>query len=115
IRTMPLKRFLHLSVLGIVVVSASAQQEAKYVVLQTKIPRGFISTEGTWNPVKADIDRAEASISQVGKLKAENTSVYIDHAERYFRQYLPIRQRGQKLLYVNAFCDAPNYWRTQLV
>ncbi|GGA59880.1 hypothetical protein GCM10011507_09270 [Edaphobacter acidisoli] len=106
---------LSLFVLSTGIFGASAQQEAKFVVLQTKIPGGLVTTQGTWNPMKVDIDRAEASISQIANLKAENTSIHIDHPEGYFRQYLPMRQGGRKLLYVNAFCDPPNYWRTQLV
>jgi hypothetical protein len=110
-------RSLDLLVLCIFVLGAQAQQEANFVVLPAEATSGIIATEGTWKPIKIDIDGAEANISQIASLKAEiwPPAVHIDHPERYFRQYVPIRQKGRKLLYVNAFCDAPNYWRTQLV
>jgi hypothetical protein len=110
-------RSLNLLVLCIFVLGAEAQQEANFVVLPAEATSGIIATQGTWKPIKIDIDGAEANISQIASLKAEiwPPAVHIDHPERYFRQYVPIRQKGRKLLYVNAFCDAPNYWRTQLV
>jgi hypothetical protein len=110
-------RLQKLLVLSIFVLSAQAQQESNYVVLPAKAASGIIATQGTWNPTKIDIAGAEAKISQIESVKAENWSsaIHIDHPERYFRQYVPIRQKGRNLLYVNAFCDAPSYWRKRLV
>jgi hypothetical protein len=108
-------RWLIWLLLSMFALAAGAQQEAKFVVLSAKLPRGFVSAQGTWSPIKTDIDRAEGSISQIASLKGNYPSIHIDHPEAYFRQYVPIRQEGRKLLYVNAFCEAPSYWRTQLV
>jgi hypothetical protein len=102
-------------VLSLFVLGAGAQQEAKFVVLSAKLPDGIVTTQETWSPIKTDIDKAESSISQIASLKGNYASIQIDHPERYFRQYVPIRQEGRKLLYVNAFCEAPSYWHTQLV
>jgi hypothetical protein len=108
-------RSLTLMVLWMFVLAAGAQQEVKYVVLSIKLPRGIVATQGSWTPSTIDIAKAEGSISQTVSLKANYASPHIDHPERYFRQYVPIRQQGRNLLYVNAFCEAPGYWRTQIV
>lgn len=98
------------------VINAQAEQAIQFVVLPAHVAKG-ISRQGTWKPTKADIEGVEANISQVSNLKAEGWSpaIHIDHPERYFRQYVPILRDKQKMVYVNAFCDAPAYWRTQLV
>jgi hypothetical protein len=109
---------LSLLALGIFFAFAQAQQEAKFVLLPERAASGVVATRGTWKPVKADLDTAEANVSQIASLKAENwpsSAIRIDRPERYFKQYVPIRQQGRNLLYVNAFCDAPTYWHTQLV
>jgi hypothetical protein len=105
-------------VLSIFVIGTQAQTlGGNFVVLPAKAAHGVIATRGTWEPTKAEIDSAEANVSQVATLKAKNWTapIHIEHPEGYFRQYVPIRRRGRRLLYVNAFCEAPNYWRTQLV
>jgi len=96
--------------------SVEAEPAAHFVVLSARAARG-ISSQGTWKPTKADIEGAETNLSQVSHLKAEGWGpvVHIDHPERYFRQYVPILRAGQKVIYINAFCDAPAYWRTQFV
>jgi hypothetical protein len=110
-------RSLNLLVLSILVLGAQAQQEANFVVLSASAASSITAKQGTWKPIKIDINGAEANISQIASMKAENwpPAIHIDNPERYFRQYVPIRRKGRKLLYVNAFCDAPSYWRTKLV
>jgi hypothetical protein len=108
-------RTLTLMVLCMLFLGAKAQQEVKFTVLSVKIPRGYVATQGSWSPSTTDIAKAEGSISQIASLKGNYASLHIDHPEQYFRQYLAIRQRGRNLLYINAFCEAPSYWRTQIV
>jgi hypothetical protein len=97
------------------VLVGQAQQESHFVLLSAKLPRGIVESQGTWNPSAADIAKAENSIAQIAMLPGNYTQVHIDHPDTYFRQYVPIQQAGRRLLYVNAFCEAPSYWRTQLV
>jgi hypothetical protein len=112
-------RFLSLLVLSILVTGAGAQQEANFVVLPANQLHGLIATEGTWSPAKIDIERAETNLSQIANLKADNdvpnSTFRLDHLEQYFRQYVPVRREGRKLLYVNAFCNPESDWRTRLV
>ncbi len=110
-------RPLKLLVLSIFVITGQAQPEANFVLLPAKAASGIIATEGAWKPLQVDIDGAETNISQVANLNAEHwpSLIHIDHPERYFRQYVPIRQQRRNLLYVNAFCEAPVYWRTRFV
>jgi hypothetical protein len=96
-------------------IAVGAQPESNFVVLTTQLPHGIIATQGTWNPSKIDIAKAEDSISQIATLAAIHPSNHLDHPERDFKQYVPIRQAGRNLLYVNGFCKAPSYWHTQLV
>jgi hypothetical protein len=97
--------------------ASDGQPLTRFVIL----PAGAgmrIANGGTWRPTKADIDGLEANLKQVSSLKAE-TSVHtaIDHPEQYFRQYLPIIREGEKLIYINAFCDQfpESRWRQRLV
>ena len=96
-------------------IGVGAQSESNFVVLTTQLPHGIIATQGTWNPSTIDIAKAERSIPQIATLAANHPSNHIDHPERDFKQYVPIRQAGRNLLYVNGFCKAPSYWHTQLV
>jgi hypothetical protein len=109
------KLLLFLSILA----CAQAEQETHFVVLPGIAAIGVIATQGTWTPTRTDISGAEETISQITALRPDGWSseIHIDHPERYFRQYVPVRRAGQKLLYLNAFCDAqpPDYWRTRLV
>jgi hypothetical protein len=101
------------------VAGAQAQQETHFVVLSSSAAKSINAVQTTWSPTKVDIDDAEANVSQVALLKAEGWSsmIHIDHPERYFRQYVPVRRAGKRVLYLNAFCDEnpPAYWRTRLV
>ena len=116
-------RSLRVLVLSILAISVQAQQEANFVVLPAKELGTLIATQGTWRPAKIDIETAEASISQIATLKVDedgdesNSTFRIDHPERYFRQYVPIRREGRKLLYVNAFRTplSTSDWHTHLV
>ncbi len=109
------KLLLFLSILA----CAQAEQETHFVVLPGTAASIVIATQGTWTPTRTDINGAEETISQTTTLTADgwNSEVHIDHPERYFRQYVPVRHAGRKLLYLNAFCDEqpPHYWRKRLV
>ena len=55
---------------------------------------------------------------QVAELKIrgwEATNIRIDHPDKYFRQYVGVRHRGKRQIYINAFCDdrPPSDWRTR--
>ncbi len=104
-----------LFLLSTFVLIGQAQHESRFVLLSANLPRGLVASQGAWTPSATDISKAENSIAQIATLPANYARVHIDHPEGYFRQYVPIRQAGRKLLYVNAFCEAPSYWRTQLV
>jgi hypothetical protein len=112
-------RIRNLLVLFVFVAGAQAQQETHFVVLSSSAAKNINAVQTTWSPTKVDIDDAEANISQVAILKAEGWSsmIQIDHPERYFRQYVPVRRAGKRVLYLNAFCDenTPAYWRKRLV
>jgi hypothetical protein len=71
-----------------------------------------------WVPAKEDIDSLETDLSEVAGLNAEgwSASIRIEHPEQYFRQYVGVVRSGQKLIYVNAFCETqlPLDWRDRL-
>jgi hypothetical protein len=103
--------------------SAQSTGEQHYVILPASKARNIalegIASQGTWQPTKEDIDGLEASLSQISTMKIEGwpATLHIVHPEKYFRQYVPIIQAGQKRIYVNAFCDEQFFphWRDQLV
>ena len=112
-------RIRNLLVLFAFVAGAQAQQETHFVVLSSSAAKSINAVQTTWSQTKVDIDDAEANISQVAILQAEGWSsmIHIDHPERYFRQYVPVRRAGKRVLYLNALCDEnpPAYWRKRLV
>jgi len=63
-------------------------------LLSSSAAKSINAVQTTRSPTKVDIDDAEANISQVAILKAEGWSsmIHIDHPERYFRQYVPVRR-----------------------
>ncbi len=103
--------------------SAQTAREQHYVILPASkarnIARQGIASQGTWQPTQEDIDRLEASLSQISTMRIEGwpATLHIEHPEKYFRQYVPIIQTAQKRIYVNAFCDEGPlaYWRDKLV
>jgi hypothetical protein len=107
--------FLFLAILGY----APAESVAHFVVLPGAAAKTAIASQGTWIATQADIVDAETRISQIAGLKAKNwrSDIHIDHPERYFRQYVPVRYANRALIYLNAFCvdPPPSYWRERLV
>jgi|HubBroStandDraft_1064217.scaffolds.fasta_scaffold113570_3 hypothetical protein len=76
---------------------------------------------GSWVATEKEIDALEADYREIVALsRTKPSGQRIDHPERYFRQYVPIVQAGQRRIYVNAFCGIENhkpspYWRDRLV
>jgi hypothetical protein len=93
-------RIRNLLVLFAFVAGAQAQLETHFVVLSSSAAKSINAVQTTWSPTKVDIDDAEANISQVAILKAEGWSsmIHIDHPERYFRQYVPVRRAKKGLV-----------------
>ena len=100
-------------------------QEPRYVVLPSRsvpnIPARVmhdVDSYGTWEPSTADIGGLEAGLAQVSALKITgwSSNIRIEHAERYFRQYIGVSHRKDRRIYINAFCDdpPPSDWRTHL-
>jgi hypothetical protein len=112
-------RTRNLLILFVFIVGVQAQQETHYAVLASSAAKYIYAVQTAWSPTEADIAKAEAGITQIAMLKAEGWSytVHIEHPERYFRQYVPIRHAGTNILYVNAFCDEhpPADWRKRLI
>jgi hypothetical protein len=102
----------------------TAQGQQRYALLPGRaastVPAhnlGEIFSWRTWRPTEADIAGLEASLSEISDLKVENwnSSIHIDHPERYFRQYVTVVRAGKKEIYINAFCDyPPRDWATHL-
>jgi hypothetical protein len=99
----------NLLLLCVLALGAQAQQGTKFAVLPTDGAQGIVASQGGWKPVKTDIDGAESGIAGIASMKADNWRgvIQIEHPERYFRQYVPIRHAGKNLFYLNAFCEEP--------
>jgi hypothetical protein len=112
------RNFLLILLLVLAAHSRAQQQQQRFAVLPLSAAK-TVRNNGTWKPSQSDIDGAEASISQISSLKAErwSSAIYIDHPEKYFRQYVPVIRAGKRSIYVNAFCEEPPPadWRSQLV
>jgi hypothetical protein len=112
-------RVRNLLILLAFISAAQAEQETHYALLASRAAKSIDAVQTAWSPSKADIANAEEGITQIALLKAEGWSyaVHIEHPERYFRQYVPVRRSGKNVLYVNAFCDEnpPAYWRKRLM
>ena len=89
-----------------------------FVMLPVAAAAGMIRGGG-WQPTEAEIGGLEASLPLVPLLRAENWlpryDLRIDHPEQYFRQYIPVINKGKRLIYVNAFRDEIPDWRQHLV
>lgn len=99
-----------------------SQQQIKSVLLPApaaatvqKIRGGEGFAKIGWAPPKEDIESLETNLSQVTGLNAKgwNAIIRIEHPEQYFRQYVGVVRSGQKLIYVNDFCETqpPLDWR----
>ena len=103
--------------------ATQASQEQRYLVLRSRsvptIPACYmcdVDSYGSWEPSKAEIDGLEAGLSSITEIKGWPSKVQIEHPERYFRQYIGVSHRDQRLVYINAFCDdaPPPDWRSHL-
>lgn len=102
---------------------AQAPQVQRSVVLsshsQSSFPPILLWDKGSyasWTPSQTDLDNLESKLSQISELKIrgwESTNIHIQHPEKYFRQYVGVRHRGKREIYINAFCDdpPPSDWR----
>ena len=64
----------------------------------TGCPRG---ATGTWEATPADVRAAEEAIREFLKTKTQQPF------DNYYRQYLGVVMRDEKVLYVNAFAPMP--------
>jgi hypothetical protein len=102
----------------LVMTGFQAGGRARFVVLPGSAVKSSVRTQGDWSPTEEDVKSAEQNISQISSLKAENWTgkIRVSHPESYFRQYVPVREAGRKLLYINAFCnEPPKDWGERLV
>lgn len=105
---------------------AQVPEALHYVVLPPHSQAAFApvllwdkGSYASWAPSQADLENLEASLSQISELKIrgyESSGFRIEHPDKYFRQYIGVRHRGKRRIYVNAFIDdpPPPYWRTRL-
>ena len=107
---------------AVLVTESRAQPSPKmFVVLHPETSKAFPKNEN-WQPTEVDIEGAEAGLSQISSLRAENwgkRNIRIDHPEQNFRQYIGVVRNGKRQIYVNAICahllsSFPN-WRTGLI
>jgi hypothetical protein len=104
------------SVLCIFSISASAQKaksallpenQAKSLANQCSRPSPKEFTD-TWVPSKAEIDRMEANLPAIKKLKVKHCCIEgakIADPATYYRHYVGLVLGGKKLIYINAFGD----------
>jgi hypothetical protein len=130
---MPIRRLRIVSLFCLGIAIAAAQQSQRYAVLPQTEAKSLVGLRllnspprkitGTWEPTQIDVDGLEANLRQVSVLSRQWKSAqwYVDHPERYFRQYLGVLSGGRKLIYVNALCghlngsQPPSYWRDHYV
>ena len=68
--------------------------------------------EGTWSPSEADIAQLEEDLPKLARLKASLcclAGTRISNPGWYFRQYIGLTIRGQRLIYINAFFDPADH------
>ncbi len=112
---------------GVLLLAGAAQtpKEPRYVVLPWRsVPKiearvmHDVDSYGSWEPTKSDVDGIEVNLSHISDLQIAGwkSSLRIEHPERYFRQYVGVSHRGQRRIYINAFCEdpPPSDWRDHL-
>jgi len=112
------RKLMAVSSMLLLATAGEGQQGQRFVVLPgtaaVEIP-----SAGAWQPSQTDIDGLETNLPRISGLKASGwpSTIHIDHPEQYFRQYVPIIRAGEKVIYINAFCDPQplSYWRDRLV
>jgi hypothetical protein len=124
---MRVQRLIVAGLLALLAANAFAQQGERYALLPEDAARQFAGSrpkvgpqkiDGSWRPSNAQIVVLEANIMQLSdpvRYHKPNGET-ITHPEEYFRQYLAVVRGGQKLIYVDAFCDIRHMpqWRTHL-
>jgi hypothetical protein len=73
--------------------------------------------DSTWQPTETDVRAMESQLSRISLLQSRDVppAYRIEHAERYFRQYVGIVVGKRKLIYINAFCiNPPADWRKHI-
>jgi hypothetical protein len=105
--------------------AAQVPKEQRYAVLPSRsVPRiparvmHDVDSYGSWEPSKSEIDGLESDLPHVSELRITgwSSNIHIEHPEEYFRQYVGVSHRGQRRIYVNAFCvdPPPSDWRDHL-
>jgi hypothetical protein len=105
--------------------ASHSQQQIKSVLLPARAASTVHKIRGGegfarigWVPAKKDIKSLETDLSQVTGLRPKGwpAIIRIEHPEQYFLQYVGVVRSGQKLIYVNAFCETqpPLDWRDRL-
>jgi hypothetical protein len=106
--------------------ASTSSQQIKYVVLPWRsvptIPSrvmGDVERHGSWQPEQTDIDGLEKGLSHISGLNVMGwkSNIHIEHPEQYFRQYVGVSRKGNRQIYINAFCDdpPPTDWRSHLL
>ncbi len=77
----------------------------------------FVTAPGPyWTPSQEQVDKLEKKLPAYLKdqLKSHSEPLRID-LSKYKRQYFGYSLNGKKVIYVNAFCDYFDYWKTTFV
>ena len=118
-----------LSLFAILPLFGYAQQNRKVAVLPrheaNAIPKLFLRPmtgriTGTWQPTKSDYDSVEANLSRISTMPLPGwpAVLRIEHPEQDFRQYVPVILSGEKVIFINAFCNEVQplpYWHVRVV
>jgi hypothetical protein len=96
------------------------QPSPKYVVLpspEASKYRTLYGLIGGWQPTDANLKQIEEDLPEVSRLPAKNRKPdqYVVHPEQYDRQYIGVFSWGTRMVLVNAFCRAPEYWHQHVV
>ena len=125
---MRIRNFIGAGFLIVLLTSAQAQQEQRFVLLPSieakslaeKYDRkGPDRIDGSWRPAPSQIQALEANLSRISDLRSYDApnGEQIEHPDRYFRQYVAAIRAGERLIYINALCDVRDVpqWRNHLV
>ena len=77
----------------------------------------FINVPGPyWTPSKEQVDKLEKKLPAYLKNQSNTNSKALEiDLQKYKRQYFGYSLSGNKVIYVNAFCDYFDYWKTTFV
>jgi len=105
--------------------SAQAPSVPRYTILPPHSQANFLpvllwdkGSYARWTPSDTEIQSLESNLSQIASLKIrfyESTPLRIEHPEEYFRQYIGVRHKGKRRIYVNAFREdsPPPDWQSR--